>query len=84
MIRHAVLDAQGDSPREQSSPVHQEDVTVDVDVVQALLEAVQRPGNALELPPGTRVRRPFDAQYWACWVVATVFPVLMAYLWITR
>jgi hypothetical protein len=82
MIRDAVLDAQGDVPLEQSSPVHQEDVTADVDVVQALLEAVHRPGNACELPPGAR--RPFDAQYWACWVVATAFPVLMAYLWITR
>jgi hypothetical protein len=84
MIRNAVLDAQGEGPLEQSSPVHQEDVTADVDVVQALLEAVHRPGNALELPPDTRVRRPFDAQYWACWVAATLFPVLMAYLWITR
>jgi hypothetical protein len=84
MIRDAVLDAQGDGPPEQSPPVHQEGVTVAVNVVQALLEAVHRPGNALELPSGSRIRRPFDAQYWACWVVATVFPVLMAYLWITR
>jgi hypothetical protein len=84
MIRDAVLDAQGDSPPAQFSPIHQEDVTADVDVVQALLDALHRPGNVPEPPPGGRVRRPFDAQYWACWVVATVFPILMAYLWITR
>ena len=84
MIRDALLDVQGDSPAGQCSPVHQEDVTADVDVVQALLDAVHRPGAALELPSGAPVRRPFDAQYWACWVVATVFPILMAYLWITR
>lgn len=84
MILDAVIDAQGDGLLEQGSPVHQEGVTADGDVVQALLEALHRPGNALELAPGARVRRPFDAQYWACWVAATAFPVLMAYLWITR
>jgi hypothetical protein len=84
MIRDAVLDARGESPLEQSSPVHQEDVVADVDVVQALLEAVHRSGHPLELSPGASVRRPFDAQYWACWVAATVAPVLMTFLWITR
>ena len=85
MIRDAVvLDAQGDGPPELSSPVLQEGVTAEVDGVRALLDALHRPGSALELAPGTRSRRPFDAQYWACWVVAAVFPVLAAYLWITR
>ena len=56
----------------------------EVDVVQALLQAVNRPGNALEQASRGRVRRPFDAQYWACWVVTTVGPVALAYLWITR
>jgi hypothetical protein len=83
MIRDAVLDAHEERPLELGPPVPQEDIAADVDVVQALLEAVQRPGNAVELSAG-RLRRPFDAQYWACWVVATLFPVLMAYLWITR
>jgi hypothetical protein len=29
-------------------------------------------------------QRPFDAQYWACWVFAVVYPLLLAYLWLTR
>lgn len=87
------MDPQGAAAREQVTPVPPGVAPVartaaaspatapEVDVVQALLQAVNRPGNALEQ---TRVRRPFDAAYWACWVVTTVFPVAMAYLWITR
>jgi hypothetical protein len=84
MIQNAVLDAQVDSLREQTPPLPQEAVAAEVDVVQELLEAVHRPGSALAPLPDVRVRRPFDAQYWACWVAATVSPVLMTYLWITR
>lgn len=55
-----------------------------VDAVEVLAEAVQRPVSPLYRAPGTPARRPFDAQYWACWAVAVVYPLLVVYLWVSR
>lgn len=85
MSQNAVLDTQGDRPDDRAGDVSTARLTTSaVDPVRALTEAVQRPGGPLHRLPGTRTKRPFDAQYWACWVVAVVYPLLMAYLWFTR
>lgn len=52
-----------------------------LDPVRSLAEAWHREAAADWSVP---VRRPFDAQYWACWLVAVVFPVLVAYLLLAR
>ena len=52
-----------------------------VDPVRVLAEAIQRPGSALRRLPGTPAKRPFDAQYWACWTVTLLSPAVVAYLW---
>lgn len=54
------------------------------DTCRMLLQAVQRPDGSLHPALGPRVKRPLDTQYWACWIVTVVFPVLVAYLWFTR
>ena len=54
-----------------------------VDPVRVLSEAVQQPGSALRRLPGTPAKRPFDAQYWACWVATALLPVVVAYFWMT-
>jgi hypothetical protein len=62
-----------------SSPLPTEPVTLDP--VRSLAEAWYRQAATDWAVP---VRRPFDAQYWACWLVAVVFPVVVAYLLLTR
>jgi hypothetical protein len=84
MIRNAVMDPQGDTPREQLAPVLAVRTPAEVDVVLALVRAVNRPGSALEQAARGPIRRPFDAQYWACWLVTTLFPVVLVYLWVTH
>ncbi|SDT40013.1 hypothetical protein SAMN04488543_4167 [Friedmanniella luteola] len=85
MSQDVVLDTQGDRPDETAGKVRTApSAPSSVDPVRALTESIQRPGGLMYRVPGTRTKRPFDAQYWACWVVALVYPVLMAYLWITR
>jgi len=51
----------------------------EVDVVRDLLAVMRR--NPVTPPPGARVRRPFDAQGWACWLVAVLLPVVLGILW---
>ena len=84
MIPNAALHSQAELSTERGRVIRLSDATpVRVDAIRTLAEAVQRPGSALYRPPGRHVERPFDAQYWACWVVAFLFPAMMAYLWVT-
>lgn len=84
MSQNTVLESQGDFPPESASctvPPTPIVAAVVTDPVRALTEAWYRqPESAFAVP----VRRPFDAQYWACWLVAVVFPTLVAYLLLTR
>lgn len=82
MSKNAVLQDHGAPPPEGDRAVLLGIRRDSVDPIRALSEAVQRPGSALHRLPGTRAQRPFDAQYWACWVFAVTFPLLMAYLWL--
>jgi hypothetical protein len=96
MSQRVVLDTQGDRPDETGTTVlapptgrtvstaETTPASLALDPVRALAESVQRPGGLMYRQPGTRTQRPFDAQYWACWVVAVAFPLLMAYLWLAR
>ncbi|WP_375430066.1 hypothetical protein [uncultured Friedmanniella sp.] len=83
MTQNTVLESQGDFPVEPASGAvpPSTSVPLTLDPVQSLTEAWYRqPESAFAVP----VRRPFDAQYWACWLVAVLFPVLVAYLLLTR
>ncbi len=96
MSQRVVLDTPGDRPDETGIPVllppsgrtlptaETTPSSLALDPVRALAETVQRPGGLMYREPGTRTQRPFDAQYWACWVVVVVLPLLMTYLWLTR
>ena len=86
MSQNVVLGTEGDRPDETGRTVRAAEAAAPtaLDPVRALSESIARPGNLLHREPGTRTKRPFDAQYWACWVVAVVYPLLMAYLWFTR
>lgn len=93
MSQNTVLESQGDFPLESTS--HTVPPTPAVlpplpanagpapaaDPVRSLTEAwyASAPSDAW-----TPVRRPFDAQYWACWFVAIVLPLVLAYLLLTR
>ena len=84
MIRNAVLSSQTQSTPVRPLPVRPEPAAADSDVVQALVRVMNQPGHALELAPDVRTRRPFDAQYWACWLVTALFPTVLVYLWMTH
>lgn len=77
------LDPQGDFPLDLTGyPVPGATQTVnEVDPVRALTRVMHRSNEAAGL---RRRNRPFDAHYWACWVVAVVWPLLMAYLLFLR
>lgn len=51
----------------------------ETDPVGVLLQVLHRSDDVVGPRP-----RPFDAQYWACWVVAVALPLLVAYLLWTR
>lgn len=84
MSQNAVLDSGDLTP--QPSDITHSSVTsgVRVDPVETLHHAFFRPESSVAHPGADRHRRPFDAQYWACWLVTVTFPVLVAYLLITR
>ena len=82
MSKNAVRQDHGALPPEGGHAVLTGSRRASVDAIRVLSEAVQRPGSALRRLPGTPAQRPFDAQYWACWVFAVTFPLLMTYLWI--
>jgi hypothetical protein len=84
MTQNVVLDTQGARPDETGRTFRASAMSrPSVDPVRALAESMR--SAALAHPgAGTRSTRPFDAQYWACWVVAVVFPLLLTYLWFTR
>ena len=54
------------------------------DHVRMLLDVVQRPDGSLHRALAGRTKQPLDTQYWACWAVAVVYPIFLAYLWFTR
>ena len=83
MSQNVVLGTEGDRSEGVDQAVRPTPATA-LDPVRALSESIQRPGGLMYREPGVRTKRPFDAQYWACWVVAVVCPLLMAYLWSTR
>ena len=56
----------------------------DLDPLGVVLVALQRPQHPLPGWPDHRAKPAFDAQYWACWAVAIVYPLLVAYLCLTR
>lgn len=94
MSQNTVLESQGDVPPESasrtvpsaltttvsSSTTSSSSSTTAVDPVRSLAEAWYRHPDAFSVP----VPRLFDAQYWACWLVAVVFPILVGYLLLTR
>ena len=86
MSQNVVLGTEGDRPDETGRTIRAAGPVAPtaLDPVRALSESIQRPGGLMYREPGVRTKRPFDAQYWACWVVAVVYPLLMAYLWFTR
>lgn len=92
MTQNTALESKGDFPPEYTSravPPELSPVTltpnpltpVTSDPVRSLAESWHRQSPADWAAP---VRRPFDAQYWACWLVALVFPLLVAYLLVTH
>lgn len=84
MTQNAVFDAQRTSAPRMTvglAPLAVDPRVRAADPVGALAQAVQRPA---AWGPGGHTRRPFDAQYWACWVVAVLFPTVVAYLLLTR
>lgn len=82
MSQNTVLESQGDFPPEYTSGAVPSPLpTITADPVRTLAEAWYRQSASDWSAP---VQRPFDAQYWACWLVAVVFPALVAYLLLTR
>ncbi|WP_375424554.1 hypothetical protein [uncultured Friedmanniella sp.] len=89
MSQNTVLDSQGAFPPEYTSRAVPPELSVvpvgpaapAVDPVRSLAESWHRQSASDWSVP---VQRPFDAQYWACWLVAVVFPVLVGYLLLAR
>lgn len=99
MSQNTVLQSQGDLPHESASHALTSAaitasstagstssgtaavVPMTIDPVRALTQAWYRQPVELQTAP---VARPFDAQYWACWLVAVVLPVVVGYLLLTR
>jgi hypothetical protein len=82
MTQNTALESKGDFPPEYTSrAVPPELSSLTSDPVRSLAEAWHRQ-SALDW--AVPVRRPFDAQYWACWLVALVLPAVVAYLLLTR
>jgi hypothetical protein len=86
MAQNAVLHPQADLPEEPERPVAVPPARrpEPIDPVLSLVESFQRQDGMLDRYAETPHKRPFDAQYWACWVVAVVYPLLVAYLCLTR
>lgn len=84
MRRRGVLEVEGRRSLRTERPAGPSETAPETDFVRMLLRAVQRPDGSLHPALGPRTRRPLDTQYWACWIVTAVFPVLVAYLWFTR
>ena len=83
MSQNTVLESQGDFPPEAASRAVPPAPFANTmtDPIRSLTEAWYRqPESAFAHP----VARPFDAQYWACWLVAVLFPTVVAYLLLTR
>jgi len=84
MRRRAVLEVDERFPRTDRPVCPDDPAPAPGDHVRMLLDAVQRPDGSLHPALGGRARRPLDTQYWACWAVALVYPIFLAYLWFTR
>lgn len=83
MTQNVVLDGQGElRPEPSSIPLSGAVQAPSIDPVPLLAEACWR--QAALLTPAVPVKRPFDAQYWACWLVTAVFPVVLGYILLTR
>ena len=77
MSQNVVL---GDPPSDPLGRTVSPVPSASVDTVRALSEVVHR---SLAVSGGAvrgRQPRPFDAQYWACWLVALVLPMVVVYL----
>lgn len=81
MSQNTVAENQGDVPLELTSRAVPHELPTTIDPLRSLAETWCRQSAVDWSVP---VRRPFDAQYWACWLVAVVFPLLIAYLLLTR
>jgi len=84
MSQNLLLDSQGDFTPESTSDTLPRSTRDQTNPVQVLTRALYRSPVLTEPVGQSRTRRAFDAQYWACWLVAIVWPLLMAYLVITR
>ena len=86
MAQNAVLHPQADLPEEpeRTVAVRLAAVPEPVDPVLSLVKSFERRDGMRDGYAATPHKRPFDAQYWACWVVAVVYPLLVAYLCLTR
>jgi hypothetical protein len=82
MSQNAVLKSQ-DGPPQPPRPTTGE-VLPQIDPVRSLSESVHRFADQAGNVSDWHRRRGFDAQYWACWVMALVYPLLLAYLLLTR
>ncbi|GAA1435502.1 hypothetical protein GCM10009616_32740 [Microlunatus lacustris] len=80
-----VLEIEGERSSRTDRPVCPDETAPGPgDQVRVLLEAVQRSDRSLHRALAVRSERPVDTQYWACWAVAVVYPIFLAYLWFTR
>jgi len=84
MSQNLLLDSQGDFPPESTSDTLPRSSPNQINPVQVLTRALNSSPTFIEPVGPSRRRRDFDAQYWACWLVAVVWPLLLAYLLITR
>ena len=84
MSQNLLLDSQGDFTPESTSDTLPRPTPDQTDAVQVLTRALHSSPTFTQPVGPSHRRRPFDAQYWACWMVAVVWPLLMAYLLVTR
>lgn len=98
MSQNTVLESQGDFPPGSTSRTVLPQLSVAAPFCAGPVASTPKPAVALDpvrslaeawyaqsaADWSAPVRRPFDAQYWACWLVTLVLPALVAYLLLAR